>query len=433
MPAPLIIAPLIIGGGPAGAAAAIVLAGAGQRPTLLERNPGPVDKVCGDFLSGEAIAMLRAFGLDIARMGAAPVRRVRLIHRRRIAEAILPFAAAGLSRRVLDEALLALAASRGATLCRGRAVHHLALTQNGTTARLTQSGENSSPSPCGRGLGGGVETTPAGDDIGNPAQRSRKHPATSAEYMHPVGPDGQIAAEVVFLATGKHNLRGWPRQPRPAKACIGLKTYLKLSRDQAMQLGDAVELVLFPGGYAGLQPVENGCTVLCALVSPESIHQAGGPDLPRMAAALSPHLQSRLEGAEPLLPRTLAVAGIPYGHLRAEASDPRLYRLGDQAAVIASLTGDGVSIALASGILAAESWLQGETAGMFHARFAALLRAPMQRAGLIQIASRSARLQPALVQACSGFPWLMRLAAQATRIGFPISTAEGKLNRVASP
>ena len=42
---------LVIGGGLAGAAAAVHLAGAGRDVCLLERTTGPHDKVCGEFLS----------------------------------------------------------------------------------------------------------------------------------------------------------------------------------------------------------------------------------------------------------------------------------------------------------------------------------------------------------------------------------------------
>jgi flavin-dependent dehydrogenase len=150
-------------------------------------------------------------------------------------------------------------------------------------------------------------------------------------------------------------------------------------------------------------------------------------------AGLSPHLRRRLEGAGPLLPRPLAVAGIPYGYLGPGISEPLLYRLGDQAAVIPSFTGDGMAIALASGAFAAESWLRGEPAGMFHARFASLVRPQMRRASLIHAACRSAPLQPALVLACTGFPWLLRHAARTTRFASTMTGVEERISRVASP
>ena len=86
--------PVIIGGGPAGAAAAAFIAAAGRPVTLIERNAGPTDKLCGDFLSGGAIAALHDLGIDPLTDGAMPVRTIRLVHRDTAAEAALPFAAA---------------------------------------------------------------------------------------------------------------------------------------------------------------------------------------------------------------------------------------------------------------------------------------------------------------------------------------------------
>ena len=98
--------PIIIGAGPAGTAAAIRLGQAGHHTTLTERASGPTDKVCGDFLGADAIERLGALGVDPTALGAAPIRRLRLAHRDQVIQVELPFPALGLSRRVLDEALL---------------------------------------------------------------------------------------------------------------------------------------------------------------------------------------------------------------------------------------------------------------------------------------------------------------------------------------
>ncbi|MBN8906055.1 MAG: FAD-dependent monooxygenase, partial [Rhodospirillales bacterium] len=132
-------APLIVGGGPAGSAAAIRLAMAGLQPTLLERSREPEDKVCGDFLSGGSLAALRSLGLDPAMLGGHPIRRVRLLQGERTAEAALPFAALGVSRRHLDAVLLEAAAQRGTLVRRGERLR--GLSADGRVARLT-SGES---------------------------------------------------------------------------------------------------------------------------------------------------------------------------------------------------------------------------------------------------------------------------------------------------
>ncbi len=56
---------LIIGGGPAGAAAAIVAARAGVRVTLFEKAAHGRDKVCGDGLTPRAVAALEELKIDL--------------------------------------------------------------------------------------------------------------------------------------------------------------------------------------------------------------------------------------------------------------------------------------------------------------------------------------------------------------------------------
>ncbi|MEA3047390.1 MAG: hypothetical protein QOJ53_1722, partial [Sphingomonadales bacterium] len=94
-------AALIVGGGPAGSAAAITLARAGVMPVLIERAPGERDLVCGGFLGWDALAALRSLGVDAAALGARPIARLRLVSAEDEVEAALPHPAAGLSRRTL--------------------------------------------------------------------------------------------------------------------------------------------------------------------------------------------------------------------------------------------------------------------------------------------------------------------------------------------
>jgi flavin-dependent dehydrogenase len=359
--------PLIIGGGPAGAAAALRLARAGVPVTLLERTTGPHDKVCGDFLSGPALSALGALGIDAAALGGAPVRRVRLVADSRVTEAALPFPARGLSRRALDEALLAAAAAAGARVWRGEAARGLRAA--GREFILERNGE------AWRG-------------------------------------------ETVLLATGKHDLRGAAR-PARGHGAVGLKTYLALAPDQAAQLGDAVELVLLPGGYAGLQRIEDGRTVLCVMLSRQAARtvSASWDALRGRLAAEAPHLARRLAAAIPFAARPLAVAGVPYGHLHAPepGAAPGLFRLGDQAAVIPSLAGDGVAIALASAALAARAVLAGEPAEAYHRRLRAALDRPMRAAMLAHRAARARGAQDWLVRACRLWPGLIGFTATRTR------------------
>ena len=73
---------MIVGGGLAGASAACILADAGRPTLLIERDPEPRHKVCGEFLSIEAQTYLADLSLDLDRLGASRISRIRLAHGR---------------------------------------------------------------------------------------------------------------------------------------------------------------------------------------------------------------------------------------------------------------------------------------------------------------------------------------------------------------
>jgi flavin-dependent dehydrogenase len=359
--------PLIIGAGPAGTAAAVILGRAGGRPVVVERAVGPADKVCGDFLSIDAIRQVQALGVDPASLGAAPIERIRLVHGERTAEAALPFPAFGLSRRSLDAALLDQAERAGAVVHTGQVVRQL--------------------------------TREAG------------------EWLALTGDGATLTAETVFLATGKHDLRDLPRV-RSGNGAVGMKQYYALAPGPAATLRGAIELTLFPGGYAGMQHVENGRTVLCIAIRRDAFQRYGG-GWPGLIAAIelrSRRFASMLAGARPLLSRPLAVAGIPYGYQVRTDCDDGLFRLGDQAAVIPSLTGDGMAIALHSGRTAAETWLAGAGAAAYHRALVRTLAPQMRLAGLLHRTGMSGPVQAALVWGARMLPGLLRRAAGHTRL-----------------
>jgi menaquinone-9 beta-reductase len=359
--------PLIIGAGPAGAAAAIVLARNGLRPLLLERSTGPTDKVCGDFLSGDTINRCQALGVDPAALGAAPIRRVRVMHRHRTAECALPFPALGLSRRLLDAALVQQAEKSGAQL-----------RYNETVRRMS---------------------------------RHRGHwivQCASGELQQ---------AEAIFLATGKHDLRDLPR-PQTRLSAVGMKMYFKLRPEAWRALADTVALVPFRGGYAGIQQVENGRATVCIAVQNNAFRALGGSWSALLGAAMNDCRQfaNLLLDAEPLLTRPLAVARVPYGHQVTASGDDRLFRLGDQVAVIPSLTGDGMAIALHSGQTAASVWIGGGDASVYHRQIARTLGAQMRFAGFLHRTIQSAGMQALGMRVIDVFPTLLRFAAERTRL-----------------
>jgi flavin-dependent dehydrogenase len=356
---------LVIGGGLAGSTLAMRLAGAEREVTLLERERTAQHKVCGEFLSREAVHYLEQAGVNPLELGAKTIRLVRLASRSRIVEAALPFPALSLSRRVLDEAMLNLAAQQGCRVERG--AH--------------------------------VESLFAKDDTWRAELRG----------------GGSWSASQVFLANGKHDLRGWERKPGAHGDLVGFKMHWRLAPGQTAALREAIELFLFPGGYGGLSLVEGDAANFCFVVRRATLRETGG--WPEMLAAMqekNPHIAERLSGALPLWHRPLAVSSIPYGHLAGRPFG--LWCVGDQAAVIPSFTGDGMSIALHSGALAAQMFLAGQSAAQYHQLLCAQLNRGMSLATGISRAMVSGVGRSLAPIAVSLFPGVMAQIARSTRI-----------------
>jgi flavin-dependent dehydrogenase len=354
--------PLVIDAGPAGCAAAILLARGGAYPLLVDRDAEAGDALCGGFLSWRTAERLHGLGVDAEALGAHPVARLRLFGEGRAAEIALPRRAFGLSRKALDSALRQRAVEAGAELVLDT-VRHI----------------------------DGLRVT------------GRTH---------------EWVAESLFLATGKHDLRGGARPRSANDPALGLRLRLRPSKGLAERLAGAVELHLFGGGYAGVVLQEDGSANLCLAVRKSLMGDAGGDPAGLLArlAARHPHFALRLEPGWREAPID-TIGSVPYGW-SARGAESGLFRLGDQAAVIPSLAGEGIAIALASGIAAAEAWLEAgaQAAIPFQQGMQARVRGPLLWAG----AAWSLAERPALAKWALGAarfaPGLVGRLADATRL-----------------
>jgi flavin-dependent dehydrogenase len=128
-----------------------------------------------------------------------------------------------------------------------------------------------------------------------------------------------------------------------------------------------------------------------------------------------PHLAMRLAGAEPLLDKPIAITHIPYGYLR-RSSEAGLYCIGDQAAVIPSFTGDGISIALHTARCAVAAFLAAEPASLFQPRLRSALLAQMRLAELAAGGLNNAPARAILPSLLRLWPGVMRVTARLTRV-----------------
>lgn len=111
---------LVMGGGPAGAAAAIAAVSEGASVRVLERSRHPKHKVCGEFLSPQVFPILDLLGAaNLAGLKPASIRKCRLRFGDREKRWNLVEPAFGLSRFELDRLLLEKAGALGAVVSRG--------------------------------------------------------------------------------------------------------------------------------------------------------------------------------------------------------------------------------------------------------------------------------------------------------------------------
>jgi menaquinone-9 beta-reductase len=358
---------VVVGGGLAGAAAACMLARAGRNVLVFEHEAKPADKICGEFISGEARTYLERIGIGLAGLGAHPIHEFRLFRGLSVVSCALPFTGFGLSRRVLDEALLSHAARCGASVRRG------------LTVKLKR------------------DCDPIVLDAGG----------------------AEMQTESLFLATGKHDLRGLRRDGVAPPNLVGFKLHFRPTRTQQAALAGAVEILLMPDGYAGLQSVEDGLVNLCLLVDPARLRRLGGgwealfEDLMRT----EPHFRKRFTGASAAT-RPISIYRVPFGFVHAPMPDdaPGLFRLGDQMAVIPAFTGDGMSIALHSAMTAASCYLAGLSGAAYHQRMRGDVAGQIARAGVLDRAGRSNTGQSALMLLGGFWPGGLRIAARLTRL-----------------
>ena len=301
----------VIGAGPAGSSAAAILAQAGRRVLLLEKDRFPRPKVCGEFLSGDAMASLDRLGVRERVEGAGPERIVRgSIHppRGRGIDFELPLSALGISRYFLDDLLARRAAEAGAQVRFGARVSFVRPEEfAGFRIRVVEGGEES-----------------------------------------------DVEAGVVIGAWGR-----WDALDRRLERgfLARRRRFFAWSRDYAGDtevLAGQVRLYLFDGGYCGLTRIEGGAANLAGVVSEKTFRRQGSrwDSICRHARATNRFLDADLSRLEPG-PIGFLGTGPVYFTAKPPVEDGMLMA-GDAAGFLDPFSGVGQASALLSGILAGE-------------------------------------------------------------------------------
>ena len=318
---------LVIGGGPAGATAAAALAHSGRRVTLLDAATGPRDKVCGECLSALGIASLERLGLATALDELRPTRLRRTMvfsQKGRAATLDLPRPMWGATRRAMDAVLLDAATESGVDVRRG------------VRALRVEPGERPRVSTAG---------------------------------------GEQIDCRLVILADGKGTLAGSTVKPPRPTGDFGLKTHFA-----GVNLpGDAVALFGLSGHYVGLAPVRDGRGEIVwnlAMSLPTAVLKSAGGDFDGLLSRLCEEgepLREAMAGAEQAgdwltcpLPRFAPRSAGAWGR--------NVIPVGNAAAALEPVGGEGMGLAVASAVLAADAVCNGMSANDLRRRYARLWR-----------------------------------------------------------
>ena len=305
---------LIVGAGPAGSVAALLLARAGVNVRLLDRARFPRDKLCGDTVNPGTLALLE--GVGVGRAVCASGRPVTGMTVTGPGGACVtgdyPGDATGvaLTRRRLDQILVDAAVDAGVVFDDGVTVsavcRHAADRVDTILVRV-----------------GGV--------------------------AHP------MSGRVVVAADGRASRMG---------ASLGLTSFAARPRrwafgayfDGVSGLSSRGEMHIRQLGYVGIAPLGDGVANVCCVRDLDAIRRMPRPEaILERAIAADPPLRDRFA-------RATRISGVTVlGPLAVDARHagcPGLLLAGDAAGFVDPMTGDGLRFAIRGGILAAEHALR---------------------------------------------------------------------------
>jgi geranylgeranyl reductase family protein len=152
----------IVGGGPAGATAAMYAERHGLRAIVLDRATFPRDKICGDALSGKSMSILDELGLmeDVANLEGAEIRHIILASPAHVGARVdmrdrshfdpltgrhVPMGGFVIRREIFDDYLVQEARRRGAEIREGFFVRDLLRDDSGCVIGVEGKQNNSGP------------------------------------------------------------------------------------------------------------------------------------------------------------------------------------------------------------------------------------------------------------------------------------------------
>ncbi|MEO5602263.1 MAG: NAD(P)/FAD-dependent oxidoreductase [Cyclobacteriaceae bacterium] len=292
---------IIIGGGLAGLISSIQLIRAGIPCTVIEKKSYPLHRVCGEYISNEAVPFLKAAGLYPIGMDLPQIKNLEFSAiNGQSSNLALDLGGFGISRYAFDYFLYQIAKKEGV---------HFQLNTEVTKV-----------------------------DFGNNEFDLRTN-------------TGELNSEVVIGSFGKRSKidiqqnRDFIKKRSPY---VAVKYHIRSDHPK-----EVISLHNFPGGYCGIGNVEGGITNLCYLTHRDNVKRFG--DIPEMEIEVlykNPRLKNIFLNSHFLFPKPEVINEISF-----ETKGPvenHILMAGDAAGMITPVCGNGMAIAIQSAKILSE-------------------------------------------------------------------------------
>jgi flavin-dependent dehydrogenase len=229
-----------------------------------------------------------------------------------------------------------------------------------------------------------------------------------SQLFHVVSNENTFAAKAVVNATGR-----WSKLTQfdvaGKEKWLGLKAhFIEPSPPQS------VDLYFFAGGYCGVTPVNSNSVNACAMVRADVAHTLED------VFAKEPQLWRRSRTWQPLFP-TVTTSPLYFREPVTESGGMLL--VGDSAGFIDPFAGDGISLALQSGALAAESisgFLHGgcslqQALQQYHTAYRKRFTPAFRNAARLRSAFSAPRWMRSAMLTFAGIPSVGKMLVRGTR------------------
>ena len=288
---------LVIGGGPAGATAALLLARTGRSVAVVEKSAFPRRKVCGEYIAPPAVSFLRSLGIPME----AGVRRIAVWAGQRQLQAPLPAPyASTLAREDLDGFLLDCAARAGAAVFQPLKALSLSRTKRGFVCQT------------------GSQT---------------------------------LEARAVVAAHGSWEPGALPTQARRSAPQASDLLAFKAHFLGAVIPADLIALAPFPGGYGGALMLGDGRATFACCIRRDALEALREPGVKAGESVWLHALRASARLREAFTDAQRDGAWLASGPLRPGVREPYrdgVFAVGNAAGEVHPVVGQGISLAIAS-------------------------------------------------------------------------------------